>query len=288
MPPRGRRRSRNRGHLSRGPSASVRRSRSGASDRVPDSRRRSARIINLYGLREGDLTTPEWYRLAIPAIATQPNCLECTGDTGGLVRRRNQYTERPRSDNSGVSPTATQTAVAARSVSSAGHLTTSINGGEISGSVYNMSILIEPPQEVCPGNLLHPPVIIRLDQNNTSNGEAPVQPSDRNVLWALASLVTEDGATAVAPPDLSIFRGTLVSSVQTLNDQEQNGHLGFLHFSDLAIQRPGRFRIRFSVMTMNTDENMEPGRSAGVVNLQSTTSRIINVHSNAADVPPSK
>lgn len=142
---------------------------------------------------------------------------------------------------------------------------------------FTMNVIIEPPSETRPGNLLNPPIVIKLENRKGQSISEKIDIEDGN-LWAQASVVSEDGMVALAPPQPNLISGTLVGSVQPAAPEESH-ELGYLTFPNLAIHQPGRFRIRISLIRMPTANESE------AINLQSIVTRIIKVDTNAITPP---
>lgn len=138
---------------------------------------------------------------------------------------------------------------------------------------FIMNVIIEPPSETRPGNLLNPPIVIKLENRKGQSISDEINIEDGN-LWAQASVVSEDGMVALAPPQPNLISGTLVSSVRPATPGESQ-ELGYLTFPNLAIHQPGRFRIRISLIRMPTANEPE------AINLQSIVTRIIKVDTDA-------
>ena len=141
-----------------------------------------------------------------------------------------------------------------------------------------MNVLIEPPEYVRPGDILDPPLVIRLDQTVDQHlAGRPVE--DYSLLWAVLSVVTEDGRTMLAPPRADLLTGTRVDSVHALTPLQEEREIGFMAFPDLAIRDPGRYRIMVSLVRMNPLGTATVGPAG--INVQNTSSRVIVVDPNA-------
>lgn len=139
---------------------------------------------------------------------------------------------------------------------------------------FVMNVVVEPPSEIRPGDLLHPPIVIKL--KNRGGGSADDEfDIDNGSLWAQASVVSEDGMVALAPPQPNLISGTLVDSIRPATPEEESQELGYLTFPNLAIHQTGKFRIRISLIKMPTTDESE------AINLQSIVTRIIKVDSDA-------
>jgi len=154
-----------------------------------------------------------------------------------------------------------------------------------SASPYIMNILIEPPNQIRPGHLLSPPLILRLDQPPCEHSQAP-SPNDPTLLWAVVSLFSADSETPIAPPQIDLLLGNPVDSVHPLAPEIPGREVGFVSFPDLSIREPGRYRLQISLIRMNSvgpSSNAPPFE--GGTNMQHTFTRVINVDPEAE--PPS-
>ncbi|MCJ1290521.1 hypothetical protein MMC34_002060 [Xylographa carneopallida] len=150
---------------------------------------------------------------------------------------------------------------------------------------YIMRIVIEPPQQARPGEVLTPPLVMSLE--NQSGPISPEQlPVDPTLLWAVVSVVSEDDMTPVAPPRTDLLRGTIADSVHPLTPPDHEGQIGFVAFPNLIIREPGRYRLRVSLIRMNAiGETSTPSYEGGTA-VQSMSSRVINVAPTAEVLTP--
>lgn len=139
-----------------------------------------------------------------------------------------------------------------------------------------MNVIVQPPSEIRPGSLLHPPIVVRLEGHRAQN----VNVNDANI-WALASVVSADGLVALAPPQTNLLSGTLVDSIHTASVDEERRGMGYMTFPNLAINQAGNYRIRVSLVRMPTVDNPE------AINVQSIVTRVIRVDSRARAPAPS-
>lgn len=146
-----------------------------------------------------------------------------------------------------------------------------------------MHVIIEPPQQVRPGRILNPPIVVRLDKTEAEDESV----TDPSLLFAFISITSEDGSTSLAPPRDDLIAGNLSDSVHTLDSDSESDEeeVGFLSFPNLRIQDPGNYRLRVSLMKMEVTDS---SASTGAMNLQSTLSRVIHVNSEAEDLSPGK
>ena len=145
--------------------------------------------------------------------------------------------------------------------------------------MFDMNIVLEPAANVRPGNVLRPPMVIKLKRNVASNVGGRQQ--DYAHVWALASIVSEEGTTALAPPRTDLLLGTPVNSIHKAARSGSEEEVGYACFSDLAIQQPGKYRIRVSLIRMEGLGGSAASSVQGGANLQSVVSRIIHVDAAA-------
>ncbi|KAI4148392.1 MAG: hypothetical protein LQ341_001586 [Variospora aurantia] len=149
-------------------------------------------------------------------------------------------------------------------------------------SPYQMHVIIDPPGEARPGDALIPAPTIMVRFRGHVQEEA-IQAQDITNYWAFASLVSEDGRIALAPPSTSLVSGRLIGTIREPNDAD-DGEVGYAIFKDLCIHQPGSFRLRISLMRMPTADS-EASEAEGVLNTGNVVTRVIHVH-DGAQVPP--
>lgn len=128
---------------------------------------------------------------------------------------------------------------------------------------YSMHIEISPFSRILPGSSICPPLVIKV--------EGPSRYSSLGSVWAYASLTTETGA-AIPASQNGILKGRCCDSLQLTNNES----VGYAVFNDLSLTRPGRYRIRISLIEMN-----RPGQVGGGRNVQQTFSDVITVDPSA-------
>ncbi|MCJ1440104.1 MAG: hypothetical protein MMC23_000586 [Stictis urceolatum] len=124
-----------------------------------------------------------------------------------------------------------------------------------------MSVILEPPQKVKLGDKFDAPLVVALSKDRN--------PTD---LMSVLSVISEDGKTAIAPPAPDVIAGNTSGSLQILDhgkDKEQAIHL----FRDLRLRRPGRYRLRISMMKREGES---------YVNVHTVVSRVIAVDTNVS------
>lgn len=155
---------------------------------------------------------------------------------------------------------------------------------ERTNTEFNMRIVVEPPNQARPGHVLCPPLVMSLEIR-TDRESSGLRPIDPTLLWALVSIVSEDDATCLAPPRSDLLIGTPVDSVHPLTPHGHEREIGYVAFPNLAIREPGRYRLRVSLFRMNAIGGPDAASFEGGINLQSLSSRVIDVAPTA--VPPS-
>ncbi|MCJ1481717.1 hypothetical protein MMC06_001876 [Schaereria dolodes] len=148
--------------------------------------------------------------------------------------------------------------------------------------LYNMCVLVEPPSTVRPGEVINP-IVLRVDKRDNQRHD-PQDSSHPAVLWALLSVLSEDGITSLAPPAQSEFvRGRMVSSIYPLSPDDLAQGAGYIVFANTAILQPGRYLLRVSLMGMQVDIDSREGEPLflGGVNLQSTALGVVHVYPRA-------
>ena len=137
---------------------------------------------------------------------------------------------------------------------------------------------MEPPAQARPGSILDPPMIIRLRKMPTQAGQESAE--DPSLLFAFMSLTAEDGSTSLAPPRNDLLTGTLSDSIHSLQQDlyPDDTELGFASFPEVVINDPGSYRLKISIMKMDTSAG---SRFQGAVNLQTSLSRVIRVDHEA-------
>ena len=249
------------------------------------SQRRSARILGLATTREEPNSAEEssTRRRSGSAQQLQDHNSRNASPTSAQVQRQDYWHQWTSEID-----TIDQYAVPEEALQPFRDLTPPLNGVDNGASkMFDMSIVLEPAAHVRPGNVLRPPMVIKLKHRNAGSNFGGRQP-DYAHLWALASIVSEEGTTALAPPRTDLLLGSPVNSIhkaaRTGNDEE----VGYVCFSDLAFQKPGKYRIRVSLIRMEGLGGSAASSVQGGANLQSVVSRIIQVDAAATVSPCSK
>lgn len=153
-------------------------------------------------------------------------------------------------------------------IETTGNLTRLGNGVVNGERLFNMNIAVQPPREVHPGALLHPPIVVLLDS------QRPQDADDPNV-WGLISVVSADGLQALSPPQADLLSGTLVDSIHTASVDGGIRVQRFLSFSNVRINREGSYRIRVCLVRMRSVQSE-------AVNMESIMTQVIRVHDDAS------
>lgn len=140
---------------------------------------------------------------------------------------------------------------------------------------YTMEVILQPPSRSRPGQVLRPPIVVELKDQCLVGRIDDLEVEAKN-LFACASVVSEDGLVALAPPHPHLLQGGFSDSVHPgLNsDGREQGY--YFRFTDLQIHEVGKYRIRILLAKMPSG-----GRSSAVVNLESVVTRVIHVDNNA-------
>lgn len=291
---RGRRRRLSQNPNSRNNSRSSRgRSSSSTDSRVSrPSQRRSARILGLATTREEPNSAEEssTRRRSGSSQQLQDHNSRNASPTSAEVQRQNyrhQWTSEVDSTGRYAGPEEVPGTANAEAIQPFRDLTPPLNGVDSASKMFDMSIVLEPAAHARPGNVLRPPMVIKLKHRNAGSNFGGRQ-QDYAHLWTLASIVSEEGTTALAPPRTDLLLGSPVNSIhkaaRTGNDEE----VGYVCFSDLAFQKPGKYRIRVSLIRMEGLGGSTASSVQGGANLQSVVSRIIQVDAAATVSPCSK
>ena len=144
------------------------------------------------------------------------------------------------------------------------------------GDPHNMRIVIQPPHQARPGDVLTPPIVMSLE-NQSGSHSAEQESIDPTLLWAVVSVVSEDDLTPISPPRSDLLIGTIADSIHPLTPPDHEGQIGFVAFSNLIIREPGRYRLRISLIKMNAVGEINTPSYEGGTAVQSMSTRVINV-----------
>jgi len=132
----------------------------------------------------------------------------------------------------------------------------------------NLKIAIQPPSEVCTGQVIYPPPTISVQTVRQSNGTTS---NEFSRLWAFVTLIGESGEILHDQ-----IAGTIVDTAHPFvedgesSSQEKN----YFVFSNLCIHAPGDYLIHIAVMGMNI---AEPSGAQCVSTLSQIKTRRIRV-----------
>ncbi|MCJ1388253.1 hypothetical protein MMC18_001098 [Xylographa bjoerkii] len=289
MPSRGRPRGFSQSNLNTVSDGRIRRSSNSRGPRASLTLRRSARLSNLFVTNQGDLFSEQ---NIIGAEATDDSPQTCTliPDQQNEEPDREHLPETPQAVNprndfhqhSGSQP-ARRCIRRQIILTQQDHL---MNGDILqTNNPYIMRIVIEPPHQARPGDVLTPPLVMSLE--NESGRNSPEQePVDPTLLWAVVSVVSEDNITSLAPPRTDLLMGTIADSVHPLTPPDHERQIGFVAFPNLVIREPGRYRLRVSLIKMNAIGDMSIPSYEGGTAVQSMSSRVIDVAPTAEPLTP--
>lgn len=139
-----------------------------------------------------------------------------------------------------------------------------------------MEVILQPPNKSRPGHVLRPPIVVELKNHCLADKIGNIEVEAKN-LFACASVVSEDGLVALAPPHPNLLQGGFSDSVHPglSSDGREQGY--YFRFTDLRIHQAGKYRIRILLVKMPTT-----GKSSAAVNLESVMTRVIHVDNNAS------
>lgn len=282
MTSRGGRRGSSQRNLSRGSHGSIRRTSSSRRQRDPSTNLRRSRRLELLAARESDSpddTTSRSGRNERESPIWSTDSVAETEPTSSNPRG-------PPPQDSGPSQRGTSTRAYNRVDNQTRPVSPWMNGviDDSINNPYAMNILIEPPNQIRPGHLLNPPLVLRLDQPSSDHPQRS-PPEDPTLLWAVVSLFCADTARPIAPPQADLLLGTPVDSVHPLTSEIPGRELGFVSFPNLAIREPGRYRLQVSLIRMNAvGTSTAAPLFEGGTNMQHTFTRVIHVDP-AAEAP---
>ena len=121
-----------------------------------------------------------------------------------------------------------------------------------------MELAIAPPSRIGVGVVLQQPLVVTFSNgegNKDANGgtSSPVF-QDMSGIWAFVSLTSADMQETLDPPQGDLLRGSRTDSIHLVHhDQEGSDHVtvAYAKFRELAITKPGSYRIRVNIIDMN-------------------------------------
>lgn len=103
-----------------------------------------------------------------------------------------------------------------------------------------MTVIVQPPTDIRPGEQFDSPVVISLESRPSGNRRHDIPQNDARY-WAIAS-ITRDG--------VNILQGIVAVTIRRADMPLQHLDLGYLIFNDLRILHPGNFEITISLVLM--------------------------------------
>ena len=154
---------------------------------------------------------------------------------------------------------------------------------------YSLEFALQPPCITTVERPLGHPVVVRIRTYDPSGAE--FSPEDElGTLFAQATLYDETGRMPLAPPDRYLLSGSLSRSVESVDAEKISR--SYAIFSDIRINRPGRYRIGVSLFKIDEGRAISVGsqsgrylRTGGGVSVEETISNIVEVHDGPTRVP---
>ena len=107
-----------------------------------------------------------------------------------------------------------------------------------------MSVIVQPPTDVRPGERFVSPLVISLESRPSGNYSHDI-PENDNKYWALATLVN------VGPfGGLGVLPGNNCATIRRATTPPQHPNLGYLVFDNLHLIQTGTFKIHVSLILM--------------------------------------
>ena len=122
-----------------------------------------------------------------------------------------------------------------------------------------MDVIVQPPRLVAPGTVLDPPLVVRLEGDPGTKVPSP----DERRLFSVATLTNESTIESLESPHWSLMDGNRVGSLQTLARDDESAptsnhqELGFFSFPDIAIRKPGLYRLRVDLHAFNVGSDTQ-------------------------------
>jgi hypothetical protein len=151
--------------------------------------------------------------------------------------------------------------------------------------MIRMQVISQPAAKCGRRALLRPPLRVHLHLPD-GGADGPAPSVDLSTIWAVASLTDASGTTTLAPPRQNLLTGVLVDSVHSsLEADEAAGGAattvadadGFVQFANLAILETGRYRIRVTLIKMQSSHSSAAATAHAGSSLQSIESDIIEI-----------
>jgi hypothetical protein len=130
----------------------------------------------------------------------------------------------------------------------------------------SLDVAVQPPLRARLGVPLYPPLALKICIPSMSNGDN-IMTEDLTQMWAYAVLLNEAGE--VIPEALT---GDLVDSAHALTVGQNSGTInGFFIFNNINIQSEGSFRIRITLMHMESESE-----AASIISVQTRPIQAVN------------
>ena len=154
-----------------------------------------------------------------------------------------------------------------------------------------LELLIKPPSLLRPGISPALPIVVAVKpETGKENGVGTCGVGDMSGMWALVCLLSEDGSEVLVPPQSGLLTGRMVASIHAPSAQAEPNRqiVGYAHFPDLAITTPGAYRLRVSLIDMDSNGPSYLGSREEGRNVRSIVSGVVRVVTNAAPELPGK
>jgi hypothetical protein len=162
-----------------------------------------------------------------------------------------------------------------------------VEEGDRRSEKYKMKIILQPPPEVRTSVRIDPFLVVSLGPRSPQSGRS-TPTSNMSGVWAMASLTTADGTEVLTPPRPDLLEGQLVDSVHLPMEPGSGPETGYALFPNLRVQQPGRYRIRISLIDMDSNGSSLGMSSQGGMNVQVVNSSVFTVHPAAPLFRPSR
>ena len=168
-------------------------------------------------------------------------------------------------------------------------MTETIN--EMAEELYIIELVIRPAASIRPGSPMSLPIVAVIKEASMKPDDlGPRRSGDMSGVWAFLSLLTADSSEVLVPPQTDLMRGRTAASVHAPTPQQEQDRsiIGYAHFPDLTITAGGQYRLRVSLIDMDSNGPAYREEGQAAVNMRSITSDIIHVTNNAATHRPCK
>lgn len=121
-----------------------------------------------------------------------------------------------------------------------------------------MELAVTPPPCVAAGLKLHSPLVVTFSGPPTTGerrqeNDQAFTLSTFSGIWVFLSLTTSDMTQSLSPPRNDLFNGTKADSIHQVYCEQDSDRrtVAYATFPDLAITRPGSYRIKATLIDMN-------------------------------------